>query len=100
MATPPEFLPGEFHEQRNLAGCSPQGHKKSDMTELLTLSLSLSFFLSLSFSVFLGPFLSPSFSFQILSLFSCFLSFFFPFIFISWRLITSQHFSGFCHTLT
>ena len=27
----------------------------------------------------------------------CFL---FSFIFISWRLITSQHFSGFCHTLT
>ena len=26
--------------------------------------------------------------------------FFFSFIFISWRLITSQHFSGFCHTLT
>ena len=25
--------------------------------------------------------------------------FFFLFIFISWRLITSQHFSGFCHTL-
>ena len=25
---------------------------------------------------------------------------FFSFIFISWRLITSQHFSGFCHTLT
>ena len=24
----------------------------------------------------------------------------FSFIFISWRLITSQHFSGFCHTLT
>ena len=24
----------------------------------------------------------------------------FPFIFISWRLITSQHCSGFCHTLT
>ena len=24
--------------------------------------------------------------------------FFFSFIFISWRLITSQHFSGFCHT--
>ena len=30
--------------------------------------------------------------------FTCF--FFFSFIFISWRLITSQHFSGFCHTLT
>ena len=26
--------------------------------------------------------------------------FFFSFIFISWRLITSQHFSGLCHTLT
>ena len=26
--------------------------------------------------------------------------FFFSFIFISWRLITSQHFRGFCHTLT
>ena len=25
---------------------------------------------------------------------------FFSFIFISWRLITSQHCSGFCHTLT
>ena len=29
-----------------------------------------------------------------------FLLFFFSFIFISWRLITSQHCSGFCHTLT
>ena len=28
------------------------------------------------------------------------LFFFFSFICISWRLITSQHFSGFCHTLT
>ena len=27
-------------------------------------------------------------------------SFFFPFIFISWRLITLQYRSGFCHTLT
>ena len=26
--------------------------------------------------------------------------FFFPFIFISWRLITLQYWSGFCHTLT
>ena len=26
--------------------------------------------------------------------------FFFPFIFISWRLITLQYCSGFCHTLT
>ena len=29
-----------------------------------------------------------------------FIYLFFPFIFISWGLITSQHFSGFCHTLT
>ena len=29
-----------------------------------------------------------------------FLFLFFSFIFISWRLITSQHCSGFCHTLT
>ena len=28
------------------------------------------------------------------------LFFFFSFIFISWRLVTSQHFSGFCHTST
>ena len=29
-----------------------------------------------------------------------FFFFFFPFIFISWRLITLQYCSGFCHTLT
>ena len=29
-----------------------------------------------------------------------FIFFFFPFIFISWRLITLQYCSGFCHTLT
>ena len=35
------------------------------------------------------------------NLFSFFFFFsFFSFIFISWRLITSQHCSGFCHTLT
>ena len=28
------------------------------------------------------------------------LFFFFPFIFFSWRLITLQYCSGFCHTLT
>ena len=31
---------------------------------------------------------------------SCGKTFFFPFIFISWRLITLQYCSGFCHTLT
>ena len=29
----PVFLPGEFHRQRNLAGYSPWGHRKLDMTE-------------------------------------------------------------------
>ena len=27
------FLPGKFHEQRNLVGYSPWNHKESDMTE-------------------------------------------------------------------
>ena len=29
----PAFLPREFHGQRSLAGCSPQGSRESDMTE-------------------------------------------------------------------
>ena len=29
----PVFLPGKSHRQRSLAGYSPWGHKKSDMTE-------------------------------------------------------------------
>ena len=35
----PVVLPGEFHEQKNLAGYSPFGHKKLDTTEQLTISL-------------------------------------------------------------
>ena len=35
----PVFLPGEFHGQRSLAGYGPWGHKESDTTEWLTLSL-------------------------------------------------------------
>ena len=35
----PVFWPGEFHGQRSLAGYSPWGHKESDMTEGLSLSL-------------------------------------------------------------
>ena len=30
---PLQFLPGESHGQRYLAGCSPWGHKESDITE-------------------------------------------------------------------
>ena len=32
----PVFLPGEFHGQRRLVGCSPWGHMELDMTEWLT----------------------------------------------------------------
>ena len=37
----PVFLPGKFYGQRNLVGYSSWGRKKWDMTEHLTLSLSL-----------------------------------------------------------
>ena len=40
----PVFLLWEFHEQRNLAGCSPWGRKESDTTDWLTLSNSQSVF--------------------------------------------------------
>ena len=33
------FLPGKYHGQRSLAGCSPWGCKELDITEGLTLSL-------------------------------------------------------------
>ena len=38
----PLFLPGEFHEQRSLAGCSPWGRKESD-TEHASLDAILEF---------------------------------------------------------
>ena len=41
MATHPVFWPGESHGQRILVGYSSWGRKESDMTERLTLSLSL-----------------------------------------------------------
>ena len=31
--TPVEFLPGEFHGQKSLAGYSSWGHKESDITK-------------------------------------------------------------------
>ena len=36
----PVFLPGEFHEQRRLAGYSPWSHKELDTTEVLALTLA------------------------------------------------------------
>ena len=38
----PVLLPGKSPGQRNLVGCSPWGHKESDMTEQLHLHFSLS----------------------------------------------------------
>ena len=32
----PVFLPGKFHEQNSLEGCSPWAHKEMDMTEAPT----------------------------------------------------------------
>ena len=43
---PPVFLPGKCLGQRSLADCSPWGHKGSDTTEPLTLSLSFRGFLN------------------------------------------------------
>ena len=39
MATHSSILASRVHGQRSLVGYSPWGHKKSDMTERLTLSL-------------------------------------------------------------
>ena len=76
---PTPVWPGEFHGLY-----SPWGCQESDKTEPLSLQ-DLCAVVRL-----LG---------HILVLFLV-LFFFFPFIFISWRLITLQYCSGFCHTLT
>ena len=41
----PVLLPGKSHGQRSLVGCSPWGHKESDMTEQLHFQFSLSTFM-------------------------------------------------------
>ena len=38
----PALLPGKFHGQRSLVGCSPWGHQESDTTERLPFHFSLS----------------------------------------------------------
>ena len=38
----PVLLPGKSHGQRSLVGCSPWGHKESDLTEQLHFHFSLS----------------------------------------------------------
>ena len=41
MATHSVFLPGKFHGQRSLVGCSPWGGKESDTTEHIQKLLSM-----------------------------------------------------------
>ena len=53
MATHQVFLPGEFHGQRSLVGCNPQGHKELDTTECLTLSFFIYIFFSALSELFL-----------------------------------------------
>ena len=48
----------------------------------------------------LNSFFFFAFVISILSTLIFIFIYFFPFIFISWRLITLQYCSGFCHTLT
>ena len=38
----PVLLPGKYHGQRSLVGCSPGGHGESDTTEQLLFHFSLS----------------------------------------------------------
>ena len=46
MATQSNVLAWKFHEQGSLLGYSPWGHKESDRSEHLTLSLSSALLLS------------------------------------------------------
>ena len=43
MATHSSVLAWRIHRERSLVGYSPEGHKESDMTERLTLSLQNEF---------------------------------------------------------
>ena len=47
----PVFFSVKSHGQRNLAGCSPWGHKESDMTEQLRVHTSTSTIIKVSYRV-------------------------------------------------
>ena len=70
----PVFLPGESHGQRRLAGYSPWGHKKSDMTERLSTAMLHSRTLLVTH--------------------------FLNLLIFNWRITALQCYVGFCHTLT
>ena len=61
MATTPVFLPGTFHGQRSLVGYSPQGHKKQNMTEGLSIQGLLGSQVTYLFAVFTRHFLLRSY---------------------------------------
>ena len=44
----PVLSPGESHGQRSLVGCSPWGHKESDMTEQLSTAQHIAAYLKMS----------------------------------------------------
>ena len=74
----PVFLPGKFHGERRLAGCSPWGHKELDMIECTRMYTHIftgqcwfffscrkkKYFHSLLFLRFLSPAVRLAFSFQ------------------------------------
>ena len=96
-------FPGGASGQKSLADHSPWGHKEPDTACDLASVASLIGQLLLGsdrfefFYIFIHYIRS---FFKIYFLFLFFFSFFPPYIFISWRLITLQSCSGFCHTLT
>ena len=55
--TNPVFLPGKFHEQRRLAGCSPRGCKELDMTEQISMYAWPSLYYLLMRICFNSPFI-------------------------------------------
>ena len=63
-------IPGKSHGQRSLVGCSPRGHKESDVTNICTSSFKQQKFFFLFKNVFI----------------------------FSWRIIALQNCVGFCHT--
>ena len=81
--------PGE-ERKKNCHRCKSQSHPSLITVFIVFQSDRILWITSLVFHICLNSLL----------VYWYFLSYFFPFIFISWRLITLQYCSGFCHTLT
>ena len=82
----------------NRAACQATVHgvAKSDMTQRLNHRHSFSY----SHYIYVIPFVSLFLDILFFSIFSLFFKKFIYLFFISWRLITLQYCSGFCHILT